>query len=123
MRKKIFDIIEKSKKGNGISLTYDILMVIAITASIIPLMFVEVNMTFRIIERITVTFFIIDYLLRWFTADYRLEKKGWSFVIYPFTGWALVDILSILPGLSILGKGFKIFRTTRLMRITGKGDS
>lgn len=61
--------------------------------------------------------FILDYILRWITADYRLGKKGWSFVIYPFSGWAIVDILSILPGLSILGRGFKIFRVTRLLRI------
>ena len=66
---------------------------------------------------ITVSLFILDYILRWITADYRLGKKGWSFVIYPFSGWAIVDILSILPGLSILGRGFKIFRVTRLLRI------
>lgn len=38
-------------------------------------------------------------------------------MVYPFTGWAIVDILSILPGLSLLGRGFKIFRVTRLLRI------
>ena len=117
MRRKIYNIIEQAKNGNKLSLAYDILMVIAISASIIPLMFVEDTKAFRVIEQITVTFFILDYLLRWLTADYRLGKKGWSFVLYPFTGWAIIDILSILPGLNILGKGFKIFRITRLMRI------
>ena len=117
MRRKIYNIIEQAKDGNKLSLAYDRLMVIAIAASIIPLMFVEETKAFRVIEQITVTFFILDYLLRWLTADYRLGKKGWSFVIYPFTGWAVIDILSILPGLNILGKGFKIFRITRLMRI------
>ena len=92
-------------------------MLIAITASIIPLMFVEDTQAFRVIEQITVTLFILDYLLRWLTADYRLGKKAWSFVLYPFTGWAIVDLLSILPGLSVLSRGFKILRVTRLLRI------
>ncbi len=117
MRKKIYNIIEPAKSGDRVSLIYDIVMLIAITASIIPLMFVEENPVFRVIEQVTVAFFIIDYLLRWFTADYRLNKGGWSFVLYPFTGWAIIDLLSILPGLSLIGRGFKIFRVTRLLRI------
>ena len=117
MRRKIYNIIEQAKDGNKLSLAYDILMVTAIAASIIPLMFVEDTKAFRIIEQITVTFFIIDYLLRWLTADYRLGKKGWSFALYPFTGWAIIDLLSILPVFSILGRGFKIVRITRLLRI------
>jgi voltage-gated potassium channel len=86
-------------------------------ADIIPLMFVEDLKAFRVIEQITVTIFILDYLLRWITADFRLGKKAWSFVLYPFTGWAIIDLLSILPVLSVLGKGFKILRLTRLLRI------
>ena len=117
MRKRIYEVIELYHEGDKESLLYDILMLIAITASIIPLMFVEDNNTFRIIEIITVSLFIVDYVLRWCTADFRLQKKGWSFVLYPFTGWAIIDLLSILPGLSLLGRGFKIFRVTRLLRI------
>ena len=117
MRRKIYEIIEQSHDGNKLSLAYDIFMLLAIAVSIVPLMFIEETQTFRVIEQVTVAIFIIDYLLRWFTADYRLQKKGWSFVFYPFTGWAIIDLLSILPGLSVLGRGFKIFRVTRLLRI------
>ena len=117
MRKRIYEIIEPSRKGDKISLIYDILMLVAITASLVPLMFAEDNATFRMIERVTVALFIFDYLLRWITADYKLQKKGWSFVLYPFSGWAIIDLLSILPGLSLLGRGFKIVRITRLLRI------
>ena len=117
MRKRIFDIVEQTNNKDVISLIYEIIMLIAITVSIIPLMFVEDNIAFRIIEQVTVTIFIIDYLLRWFTADYRLGKKGWSFIIYPFTGWAVIDLLSILPVISLIGRGFKLFRITRLLRI------
>lgn len=117
MRKRIFNIIEQSRDGDSISLAYDIIMLFAIAVSILPLMFVEDTALFRVFEQITVSFFIIDYVLRWITADYRLKKGGWSFILYPFTGWAIIDLLSILPGFTILGKGFKLFRITRLLRI------
>lgn len=117
MRKRLYDIIEQGHSGDKASIAYDIVMLVAITASIFPLMFIEDRLAFRIIEQVTVALFIIDYLLRWFTADYKVQKKGWSFIIYPFTGWAIIDLLSILPGLNILGKGFKILRITRLLRI------
>ena len=117
MRKRIYEIIEQGRSGDVASIVYDISMLIAITASIVPLMFVEDNQVFHIIEIVTVSLFIIDYLLRWLTADYRLKKGAWSFVLYPVSGWAVIDLLSILPGLSLLGRGFKIFRVTRLLRI------
>ena len=117
MRKKIYQLIERSTDGNVLSLLYDIVMLTAITASIIPLMFVKDYPVFHTIEQVTVTIFIIDYLLRWLTADYRLGKGGWSFLLYPFTGWAIIDLLSILPGLHILSDTFKIFRLTRMLRL------
>lgn len=117
MRKRIYEIIEPGREGDMASKAYDVLMLIVITASIIPLMFVDDIKVFRIFEIIAVSVFILDYLLRWFTADFRIKKERLSFVIYPFTGWAIIDMLSILPGLNVLGKGFRIFRITRLLRI------
>ena len=84
MRKRINEIIEPSKEGDKASLAYDIMMLLAITVSIIPLMFVEDNKLFRITEAVTVTIFIIDYILRWITADCRLQKKEMSFALYPW---------------------------------------
>ena len=117
MRKRIYEIIEQGKDGDGVSLAYEILMLIAIIASIVPLMFVEEYPVFHYIEIITVCLFIIDYVLRWVTADFKLKNTKLPFLVYPFTFWAIIDLLSILPGLSILSKGFKIFRVTRLMKV------
>lgn len=117
MRKRIYEIIEPAQKGDRASVFYDIMMLITITASILPLTFAKEYPIFRIIELVTVTIFIIDYVLRWITSDYRIHKKELSYVLYPFTGWAIIDLLSILPGLSLIGRGFKIFRVTRLVRI------
>ena len=113
MRKKIYSLLESSRDGDW----YDILMLVAILVSVVPLMFVEEYAVFRVIEIVTVSIFIVDYILRWITADYRLQKGGWSFVIYPFTAWAVIDLLSILPALSLINRGFKILRITRLLRI------
>lgn len=117
MRKRIFEIIEQGHGGDKSSVAYDIIMLLAIAASIIPLTFVEERAVFRVIEMVTVVIFILDYILRWITADYRMGKKGWSFLLYPFTGMAIIDLLSILPALQLLGKGFKILRVTRLLKI------
>lgn len=117
MRKKIFNIIEPSKNGSWLDAAYDILMLLAITVSIVPLMFMNNYPIFKYFEIVTVTLFILDYLMRWMTADYKLGKRGWSFVLYPFTPMAIIDLLSILPGLNVLGQGFKLFRITRVFKV------
>lgn len=117
MRKRIYEIIEQGRTKDTASTVYETVMLLAITASIVPLTFVKDHPVFHIIEIVTVSLFLIDYVLRWMTADYRLGKGAWSFILYPFTGWAIIDILSILPAISLLSKGFKLFRITRLMRI------
>lgn len=117
MRKRIYEIIEQGKNNDWISYIYDTIMLLSITGSILPLIFAERRVWFTIIEQTTVSIFIIDYILRWVTADYRCGKRNYSFLTYPFTVWAIIDLLSILPGLHILGNGFKILRITRLLRI------
>lgn len=117
LQRKIFDLINRDRKGMLASRIYDWYMLIMIIASIVPLMFIEDHPIFGIIEIITVTAFIIDYLLRWYTSDIQL-KKGWlSYLIYPFTPMAMIDLLSILPGLNLISPEFKLLRLTRLLKI------
>lgn len=117
MRRRLFEIIEKGRKGDKASTAYDIVMLVSIVLSIIPLMFFDELWWFRYVEIATVIIFMIDYLLRWFTADFKLGKRNWSFLLYPFTPMAIIDLLSILPVFNVLGQGFKIFRVTRLLKI------
>ena len=116
-RKEIFTIIEKDDGSNVWSRIYDVFMFGCIILSVVPLMFWDEYPIFRWIELFTTTVFIIDYILRWGTADYKLGKGTHSFVIYPFSFWAIVDLLSILPSFSILGSDFKLLRTTRMLKI------
>ena len=98
-------------------------MMITIVTSIIPLAFKEEFPVFVIIDKIAVVIFIIDYLLRVLTADYKLNKGGLSFILYPITPLALIDLLCILPSLNIISgsfrllKVFRLFRTFRVFRI------
>lgn len=116
-KETIYSIIEQGKKGETLSRVYDIFMIVVVLISIVPLMCLEHYRIFDTIEIATTVIFIIDYLLRLYTADLKLKKGLLSYVIYPFTPMAIIDLLSILPGLNVLNKAFKIFRITRLFKI------
>ena len=116
MREKIFEIIEVDQNNNTASRVYDIVMMITIIASIVPLAFKEETQFLFVLDKVTAGIFIIDYLLRWITADYKVKKKGWSFLIYPITPMALIDLLSILPSLILINKGLRLLKVFRLLR-------
>lgn len=117
MRKKIFEIIEPAQKNNKLSSIYDIFMIFVILLSILPLCFKQTNNVLSIIDTICLYVFIADYFLRWFTADYKYDKKSFiSFVRYPFGAFALIDIISILPSISVLNNGFKLLKIFRMAR-------
>ena len=123
MRKRIYSIIEISNKDDILSTAYDVFMMVAIIVSIIPLAFVSDYPVFDIIERISVVIFLLDYILSIPTADYKLNKGIRSFIIYPFTPMAIIDLVAILPSLSLINNGwrllkiFRLFRTFRVFRI------
>lgn len=114
-RRKIYEIL--NHRSGRLSVIYEWVMLSYIVLSIIPLMFRDQELVPRIIETYAVIFFILDYILRWITADFRLKKGNWSFVLYPITAWAIIDLLSILPELQILDDGFTALRITRLLRV------
>ena len=117
LRYKIFDTVEKDSENHIASKVYDWMMLVLILVSILPLTFSHERAWFRPLEIVTTIIFIVDYACRWMTADFKLNKRGWSFLIYPFTPMALIDLLSILPGLNVLSPSFKIFRLSRLLRV------
>lgn len=117
MRERIFQIIEKSDGEDKPSRIYDTLMLVSIVASLIPLAFKTENTIFFVIDKAAMVVFVIDYLLRWATADYKFEQKGIvPFLKYPFSPMAIIDLLSILPSLSIINNGFKALRVLRMIR-------
>lgn len=117
LQQKIYNVVNHNEDGSWSSRIYDGYMLIMIIMSIVPLMFMEYYPIFKVIEFVTVIAFIVDYILRWVTSNIQL-KKGWlSYFIYPFTPMAIIDLLSILPGFSLISPSFKQLRLTRLLRI------
>lgn len=117
MRKRIFEIIEASEGNDVASRIYDVFMIVVIIASLVPLAFKTEHFAFTVIDKVCVVIFIIDYILRLITADYKLQKKSiWSFLRYPLTFSALIDLISILPSLTVLSSGFKVLRVMRMLR-------
>ncbi len=116
-RKELYELIEIDEGSNVWSHLYDVVMFIIIILSVVPLMFWDHHPYFTYLEAFTTTVFIIDYILRWITADFRLKKGKHSFVSYPYSFWAIIDLLSILPSFHILGSNFKILRTIRMLKM------
>lgn len=117
-RKDLYDILNPGRKFHRLSHIYEFYMLTMILLSIIPLLFLKYYSIFKIFDIVSVIAFIIDYVARWSCADIELKKSKWkSFLIYPFTPMAIIDLLSILPGLNVLEPSFKLLRLTRIFRI------
>lgn len=116
MRKKLFSVIEPVENGNKLSNIYDFIMMATIVISVVPLAFKETNIVFQWIDYITVSIFILDYFLRLVTADLKLKKSVFSFFVYPITPMAIIDLISILPSITVLNNGFRLLKLFRLLR-------
>lgn len=116
MRKKLFSIIEPTDNCNKLSNIYDFIMMATIVISVVPLAFKETNVVFQWIDYITVSIFILDYFLRLITADLKLKKSVTSFFVYPITPMAIIDLVSILPSITVLNSGFRLLKLFRLLR-------
>ena len=116
-RKTLFQIIESHQKENAIEKAYDVLMFLTIIVSLIPLTTKSHTGIFMWSDFVSTIIFIIDYILRLLTADYKLEKGKFSFFLYPFTFLALADLLCILPSLFLLNNSLRLFKILRMLRI------
>lgn len=126
IKKRIYEIVEASHKGDFASKAYDIMIFVAVVVGLIPLMLKpsvqSANIYVKLIDIFTVVLFLLDYVLRVFTADYKMGVKIYkAYIAYAFSPMAIVDLLSIIPILSILpgpaGKIFSMFRIFRVFRL------
>lgn len=114
LRERIFDLIEDN--DNRASMVYSRVMTGVILVSLVPLCFKETNAAFQVIEYVCTAVFIVEYLLRWLVADMKLGRGVLSFVVYPFTPMALIDLLSVLPTFFALNPALRAARAVRLFR-------
>jgi len=124
-RKRIFEIIEVAKPGDYVSLVYDMIVITSVIVSLIPLAFSQkylqaneqVKRLFNYIEMVVTVIFIIDYIFRIMTADYKFNNKSiWSFIKYPFTIRAIIDLVSILPSITLVYEQLRLVRIFTLIK-------
>ena len=113
MRERLYSLVNGEE---GEAMWCGRVMTVLIVASLVPLCFKDSNPALEAIEYACVVVFILDYLARWVTADLKLGKGALSFVIYPFTPMAIIDLLSILPVFLALNDAFRTLRVLRLFR-------
>lgn len=111
-------ILEVDDDSSRMSKVYNVLNIIFTLISLVPLLFHEQTDTLIGIEAVAVIFFVIDYILRWFTADVEFPNKSKTraYLTYPFTIYAFLDLLAILPFITVLNQTFRVFRIFRLFR-------
>lgn len=139
-KKRVFEIIEIGAPEDYVSRAYDVVNMLSIVVNLL----VSVLYTFESIrtdygslllgvEKITVIFFAVDYVLRVWTAKYLFPKCSdwrarWKYA-WSFKG--LVDILSFLPYYlpiffpagAVAFRMFRVMRFFRLFRINKYYDS
>lgn len=116
MRKKIYNIVEPAAGNQSIkSNIYNIFILSCIIFSMLPLATKSDDEIFTIIDLFTSIVFIIDYILRLITADYKLNKGKKSYLLYPIQPIAIIDLIAILTTLIPMG-GIDAFRLLRLVR-------
>lgn len=137
MRRRIYEIVEvtqsKGKRNGALSTAYDILIIVTIALSIVPMLFKQQLLGFTILDWACVCVFILDYILRWITADFEHPERGRrAFLRYPATPYAVIDLMAILPTLIgpmsyafrlfILLRLFKSFRVLKFLRYSRQFD-
>ncbi|MCR5641326.1 MAG: ion transporter [Lachnospiraceae bacterium] len=126
LRARVFRIIQIGSRDDHISVAFDYVLVATIVLNLSILFastFSEMAPympLLRRIEWVTVVLFIIEYLLRIWTADYLYPKdnKGEAVLHYILSFDGLVSLLSILPYfLLMLPAGMVAFRMLRVLRV------
>ena len=119
IREHIRELVS-TKNDNLDSRIYDWVMLFAIVIGILPLMFREYQTIFWYFDLISGVCFLLDYLLRWMTADLSSKHHRHSvvaFLTYPFRPMAIIDLLSILPTFNLISNTFKLARVSRLLKL------
>ena len=118
IRQAIYDVSEVRDTASSATRIYNQIILLMLLVSILPLAFKEDYAVFNVTDIVVVSFFIVDYLLNWMTADIRFGKRSaWSFVRYPFSFSAIINLLAILPILSFMHDGFRLLRLARGFRL------
>ena len=122
-RKRIFDIIQIGNVSDFPSRAFDLFLVAVILINITVLILQTFDGMQRFedildaLEAITVSVFIVEYILRIRTADFLYPQKtrGAAIVSFVLSFDGMIELLTILPFFFL--SGFVAFRMLRVVRI------
>ncbi|MBO5424351.1 MAG: ion transporter, partial [Lachnospiraceae bacterium] len=139
-RKRLHEILEVGSDFDTVSRVYDFTAAFAIIINLtVSIMYTFDNLRedygswLLLIEKITVAFFALDYVLRLWTAKYLYkqvtEPRAIFKYVFSFTG--IIDLLSFLPyylpiffpGGAVAFRMIRIVRIFRLFKINAYYDS
>lgn len=138
VRRRIFEIIQLGYKGDTASCICDYVIVLAILTNLTILVINtfefsnQIQVYLDITEAVTVVIFIIEYILRIFTADQLSPGRGpiESRIYFIFSLEGMIDLLALLPYfLLMMPSGIvafrilRVFRVFRLFRINAQYDA
>lgn len=126
-KKRIFKIIQIGSRTDIPSMCFDIFIILAILINI-SVVFLETfdaavrySGILRIAEFITMAVFLVEYILRVWTADCLYPEKSYPAAIFRFaiSFYGVVDLLTILPYFCpfFIPSGAVVFRMLRVVRI------
>ena len=122
-RKRIFDIIQIGKNSDRPSRIFDVFIAAIIIANI-SVLFLETFQSlskyfdlFHMIDNVTVSIFIVEYILRIWTADFLYPEQKWGVAVFRYITSAngVIELLTILPFFFL--SGVVVFRMLRVVRI------
>lgn len=127
-RKRIFEIIEKSEKGDIYSKIFDWFIIILISLNILAVVLESIQSVnailsnfFDIFEFVSVIIFSIEIIFRLLTCDYKYPKKKFilSLIRYSLSFMAIIDFFAVIPFYLpfLFAIDLRFLRILRLIRI------
>lgn len=117
-KRRLYEIIEVSKEDDSASKAYDIMILVSVVVGLIPLTMKNENIYARFIDILVGLVFLCDYIVRVYTSDYKMGIKSYkAYIAYGLTPMALIDLLSVVPILSIFFPSSVALRLFRIFRV------
>ena len=130
VKKRIFEIIQIGNRKDLASKIFDIFIVLAIGCNLIATLlstFEEAApymSVIRAVELVTIIIFVIEYILRLWTAEYLYkDKTRWKAVLsFMFSFYGIIDLFTFFPYLLPIvfpagAVAFRVFRVIRIFRL------
>ena len=127
IKRRVFKIIQIGNMSDIPSMSFDIFIIIVILANIAVTFFQTFDEAagyagvIGTVELITMVIFLLEYILRIWTADFLYPEKSYPAAVFRFalSFYGVVDLLTILPYFCpfFIPSGAIAFRMLRVVRI------